>query len=148
MEKNKIQGITFIALLLIGGLIWLSPHFKKQKPVSNAISEEYKFVGIKDLSVTEDFFKIQKRLEEKRPKLLWTRDPFKLQPKGSQKAEFGIDNLALSGIAVDETGKIAIINGEIVREGDVIFGIRIIKITEDTVTVEKEGKNYDLKIYY
>lgn len=146
MEKNKVQGIIVMVLFFTAFLIWVYPHLTKRGTISRTVAKEYG-IDIEGAISTEDFFESQKRLEEKRPGLLWTRDPFQLPPKGPQKAEFGISNLVLSGIAVDENGKMAVINDEIVREGDVVFGVRIIRIREDTVTVEKEGKSYDLKLF-
>lgn len=148
MEKNKIQGLIVITLFLVAFLIWLYPFLKKGGPASKIAGERYEIIDIAESGITENFFDVQKDLEEKRPKLSWVRDPFQLPPKGPEKMEFTIDSLVVTGIAIDEKGRIAMINDEIVREGDVVFGVKVIRITEDAVTVEKDGKNYDLKIYY
>lgn len=144
MEKNKIQIILFTVLMLAGAMLWIYPYFKKKGSAKETITGRYEVIEIKEPVYKEDFFTMQKQLEEKRPKLEWTRNPF-IPPQKETKSTVG--ELVLSGIAVDERGRIAIINGEIVREGDVIFGVKIIEITQDSVTVEGEGKSYTLKLY-
>lgn len=55
-----------------------------------------------------------------------------------------ITDLKLEGIASSPAGKpIAIMNGEIVKEGDRFGIIEIEKITKKTVTVVMGGKKYD-----
>lgn len=143
MEKIKLQIIIMIALMLIGMAIWIYPVFKKISAPRLKIKE---YAIMEDIVPIENFFKRQEILEEKRPKLILVRDPFQL-PSKEIITEFTVESLKLSGIATDERGKLAIINDEIVREGDIIFGIKILKITEDKVIVEKEGEEYTLKIF-
>lgn len=55
-----------------------------------------------------------------------------------------IADLRLEGIASAPKGKlVAILNGEIVKEGDRFGDIEIKKITKKTVTIMMGGKNYD-----
>lgn len=143
MEKSKTQNIIFGALLLAGAIIWIYPLFKGKDDLPQAKLEKYTVTEMQEPSVREDFFRIQKEKQAKRPQLLWGRDPFQLPlVKGGEGSD-----LVLSGIAVDEKGKIAIINNEIVRENDVMFGAKIIQIKKDSVTIERDGKTSNLKIY-
>lgn len=143
MQKTKLQAIIMAALILIGASIWAYPVLKKISAPKPKIEE---YTIIEDTAKAEDFFKLQERLEEKRPAFSFSRDPFQLQPK-EIITEFTVEGLKLSGIATDEKGKLAIINDEIVREGDTIFNIKVLEITEDKVIVEKEGKEYTLKFF-
>lgn len=148
MEKSKIQAVVFILLISIAGVFWLSPFLKKGSQAKRDIGTTgYEIMDVKEITPSEDFFETQKQLEEKRQKLSWSRDPFHLSPKAAEKTGPSVEGLKLSGIAADEKGKIAIINDEIVREGDSILGIKITKITDSNVTVEKEGKSYNIEIY-
>ncbi|MBN1794444.1 MAG: hypothetical protein JW844_05715 [Candidatus Omnitrophica bacterium] len=75
------------------------------------------------------------------------RDPFVplLKPDGTPNADVygpgSIEELNLEGIAWDSGGEgIAIINGNLVKEGDKIGNITIVKITKEGVQVEIDGE--------
>ena len=73
------------------------------------------------------------------------RDPF--IPEGqleSVEKQLGASQLRLEGIILDPSGKsIAILNGEIVKEGDNFAGLEIKKIETNQVTfVNKEGEAF------
>lgn len=143
MEKNKIQAISFIAMLLAGIMLWVYPAIKKRIGSAEKGAEKYKVVDMARLDYSEDFFEMQKKMEGERPKQEWARDPFQLSLK-----EAGAESeLRVNGLAVDEKGRIAMINNEIVREGDVILGVKVLKITDDSVIIQKDGKECELEIY-
>lgn len=151
MEKTKLQAIAVVILFSIGAVLWIFPYFSKRKTESDIKESDikvkgYEVIKIEEPNFSKDFFETQKQMEEKRPKLIWTRDPFSLLPKEPLKPKSVLDELVLSGIAVDEKGRIAIINGEIVREGDTILGLKVLEIKENSVVVEKEGKSYNIEL--
>jgi type II secretory pathway component PulC len=142
MQKNNIQIIVFVILLLFGAIIWFLPVLQKgEKALCSSAKLQNDYL-VEELISVEDFVLSQEKLEAKRPQLSWGRDPFLMSAKTSEEKE-----LMLSGVAVDEKGKIAIINNEIVREGDMILGAKIIEIKEDSVTIEKDGKIDNLKTF-
>lgn len=147
MEKNKVQAIVLISLFVVAGIIWVYPRLKKKDAALPATIKKYEVVSIEQLDYARRFFDSQKQKEAARPRLAWVRDPFHLPPPVPGKATFSIEGLQLTGIAVDPGGRIAIINDEIVREGDEFFGIKITTIMKDSVVVEKNGEKYRLKIY-
>lgn len=147
MEKNKIKMLMFLVLLAVGAFFWLYPHLKRKGIVKEAVTRGYEVIEINEPNYAEDFFETQRRLEGKRSKLVWVRNPFILPQKETQTVESDVRELVLSGIAVDEVGRIAIVNDRIVREGDTISGVKIIEIKEDSIIVEKEGKSYTLRLY-
>lgn len=74
----------------------------------------------------------------------WARDPFSppenkdLQPKDRA--------LKLTGLFVRSGKKIAVINSSFVKEGDTLQGITVLKIEDDRVLVNRDGKEYYLRI--
>ncbi|MCX5677759.1 MAG: hypothetical protein NTY76_01465 [Candidatus Omnitrophica bacterium] len=58
-----------------------------------------------------------------------------------------VADVKLEGVASTPRGKIAaILNGEIVKEGDKFGDIEIKKITKKTVTIIMGGKNYNIDL--
>jgi len=56
-----------------------------------------------------------------------------------------IADIRLEGIATRPKGRlVAILNGEIVKEGDRFGSIEIKKITKKTVTIEIDGNSFDI----
>ena len=78
------------------------------------------------------------------------RDPFSI----SRGAKVKVDesgskiNLKLEGVVVDPSGRsVAIVNGEMVSEGDKVGGlITVKKITSQGVEFESEGKAFSIPI--
>jgi hypothetical protein len=52
------------------------------------------------------------------------------------------NKVALKGILYSEDNPSAIIDGKIVKEGDIINGIKVVKIHKDTVEFEKDGEKW------
>jgi len=82
------------------------------------------------------------------------RDPFiSLVGKEKAAAAAGLDgitaiqDIALEGIALDASGKyIAILNGEIVREGESFGILRVRKISRQSVEISLDTTNYVLEL--
>jgi len=53
----------------------------------------------------------------------------------------------VTAILYDEENASAIVDGSVVREGDVIEGYKVIKIHREEVEFEKKGKRFTKKIY-
>lgn len=80
------------------------------------------------------------------------RDPFLplVDEQGFYLADpvsFSPDELSLSGILWDPQGKSsALINNKMVSVGETIYGCIITAITQDSVTLSKDGKEYIISI--
>lgn len=81
------------------------------------------------------------------------RDPFmslvtkdgRILPGAKVTTETGDVNL--EGIIWDPAGKsLAIINGKAVKKNDFIFGLTVLEIKEDSVVLEKMGKEFIVKV--
>ncbi|MBU4346426.1 MAG: pilus assembly protein PilP [Candidatus Omnitrophica bacterium] len=60
---------------------------------------------------------------------------------------YSSDELYLSGILWDPQGKSScLINNQIVRVGESVYGFMIKNISKDSVTVSKEGKEYIIRV--
>jgi len=68
----------------------------------------------------------------------WRHDPFAIEGKWFSQLTF--TDVKVSGIVWGPDGYKALINDFVVRPGDVVKGIRILRITEEGVEVEKDGR--------
>lgn len=60
---------------------------------------------------------------------------------------YSFSNLRLSGILWDPLGKSsALINNQIIKVGESIWGFKVINITKDSVTFFKDGKDYIIRL--
>ena len=79
----------------------------------------------------------------------WGSDPFRSVIKRSPKATDKPDDrlkLILSGIIFNDKSPMAVINRKTVRPGDIINGTRIVSINRKSVTVEQNGKQFQLTV--
>ncbi len=67
------------------------------------------------------------------------------QGKPKVKPENKIPKLELKGIIFDKENPMAIINGEVYREGDLIEGFRVVRITKDGVKLVSSNNQLYLK---
>jgi len=67
------------------------------------------------------------------------------QAKPKVKPENNIPKLELKGIFFDKDNPMAIINGEVYREGDLIEGFRVVRITKDGVKLVSQDNQLYLK---
>lgn len=75
-------------------------------------------------------------------------EPPALEPQELRKLSVSAEpEFRLNGILYDaEAGSIAIINNQILREGDSIEGAKLVSILRDEIELEFEGKTINLKI--
>jgi len=77
------------------------------------------------------------------------KNPF--APPVAKKTELSVEdfsnmNLSIEGIIWDEKKPLAIVNGKIVKEGDIIEGIVVSEILKDSVVFIIDYKKYEIKI--
>lgn len=73
------------------------------------------------------------------------RDPMRPAPSGgTQGTDYG--NLIVGGILYSQDNPMVVINGQIVRQGDVINEIKVLKINKDNVIFEKNDKRWMQKV--
>jgi len=82
------------------------------------------------------------------------RDPFvplvgvNIQTTGSLEDVLSIEDVKLQGLAVDSAGKrAAIMNGEMVKEGETVGRVTVKKILRNRVIILIGEDEYDLNIY-
>ncbi|MDH3892037.1 MAG: hypothetical protein OEV49_13230 [candidate division Zixibacteria bacterium] len=79
----------------------------------------------------------------------WGADPFRTvikpssKPADKPKEEL---KLILSGIVFNDKSPMAVINKKSVRTGDSINGARIVSIDRNSVTVERNGRTFTLRV--
>ena len=81
------------------------------------------------------------------------RDPFVPLVLGEKRAYLGLesvemlDDVKLEGIVFDPFGKsMAMLNGEVVEEGNKIHNIEIIKIYDDAIVIKIYAKTYRVSL--
>lgn len=72
------------------------------------------------------------------------RDPMQFGSVTAARSD--IEGLVVRGIVFSEDKPSAIINGKIVRQGDIVSGATIIKINESSVEFEFEGKRWTRQV--
>ena len=76
---------------------------------------------------------------------LKAKNPFSKNHADIAKYKFRSGNLVLSGIFYDGKRPLALINDQMVGEGEAIAGKRVIKITRDEVLLKDQEKEYRLR---
>ena len=79
----------------------------------------------------------------------WLDDPVLLAASTSSKRspdKFPTNKGRVSSIAYSESHALAFINDKMVSEGDVVDGVTVFKIHEDTVEFEKSGTRWTQKV--
>ncbi|MFC1698534.1 hypothetical protein ACFL1I_01075 [Candidatus Omnitrophota bacterium] len=67
--------------------------------------------------------------------------------RSGQEVSYYSENLNLSGILWDPRGaSSAVINGEVVKLGDPVAGFVLKEVTENSITVSKDGQEYVIRL--
>ena len=95
-------------------------------------------------TITAASSEIVKRVPMPRPKSL--RDPMQFGSAASEQDKN--EKLIVKGIVYCEDDPSAVIGSQIVHEGDEVTGATVVKISEDSVEFEKNGKRWTQKVQY
>lgn len=165
--RKLLDNPYFVGLLVIGAIIiaFRKPLFSWLKDIKSAPTISY--VSTNVTAIAE---KIKPQTPPPPPvevlpdtkidvqNIQWiltpTRNPFKKVAKKDATRTNTVENVApqpeqqfkLSGIVVEKTKKFAVINNQILSEGDTISGYRVITIEQDYVVLE--GFNQKRKITF
>lgn len=143
MKKEQKQVIAIAVLFTIAGLLFIKTFFFK-KPLGEKAGPEIpgEVTTAGKQEEKKDFFVLEEALKKTRQKLVWERDPFEFPPKELERSE----GLNLTGVIYDGESPVAVINDVIVHEGDEIEGVKVIKIEQNSVVLEKDGKPFTLEL--
>ena len=139
-KKQKIEFITagfLIVIFLVLSIKAVARITKPRRPRSAAKST----AGV-PADVVQDLAAVTNNIISRGKALLWKHDPFRLSPSISGSLQSG--TLHLEGILWDNKAPYAIINGQILKEGDNINNQKIIEIGTSFVIVNDGEKNYKL----
>ncbi|MBU1853792.1 MAG: hypothetical protein KJ957_07105 [Candidatus Omnitrophica bacterium] len=125
-------GIIFLIFLVIGNVQKIH---KKKFLIIKANTE---VVSSLSAPISFDIPEI----EESDIKEGWGRDPFFLGPSMGATLE----GLILNGIVWDKDTPYAIINNNVVEVGEILGGVTIIEINQNSVVLEQEEETYTLKL--
>ena len=75
---------------------------------------------------------------------LWTAD---LISPALDFLPISTKKVVVTAIVYGEENASAVVSGSVVREGDIVEGFKVVKIYEDKVEFEKNGKSFTKKVY-
>lgn len=151
MKKAKLEYIITSVLVIvliafvIDGIKRVQRKQIKRKVTAKKIllkSEKAESGGL-DTSMS-----LQEEMKKRGKSLKWKSDPFTLERVSVEAEEEAPTNLTLTGILWDEVEPLAIINEKIVKVGDKILGGNVTEITQNSVTIIKDQKEYKLWIKF
>ncbi|HON55738.1 MAG TPA: hypothetical protein PLJ38_01840, partial [bacterium] len=154
------EKTTFYFLIFIICLSWFYyfySHYSNTQTIKLEINDELAKLNARaNFTIPE----INDNIDTAAPKnnIQYLKDPFVYtvieKPKSSdsqrqtvkilQPTAFNISNIILTGIVDIKKMRYAIINDNIVKEGDNILGANIIKILNDRVVLKYEDKLYEI----
>ncbi|NQT06972.1 MAG: hypothetical protein HQ575_05470 [Candidatus Omnitrophica bacterium] len=130
--EMAITGAAVIALLIILANTFMSPEKNATKSSSEELdSQKGKPADNKSADVAA---------KDKD----WGRDPFGLEKLPEEES---VVSFVLNGIIWDEDNPYAIINDEVVREGDKIRGYKVIEIKEGSVLLDDGTERFSLDVW-
>lgn len=157
-KKSKIEIMITSFMVVIFILILVNSIktiFKSKRSASkdpHLSTDVFKEIIVRDVISPKDIEVIgnqdmYKDIKEEEDAKLWGRDPFSMEAALSDGA-ISISDLKLEGI-LSRHGQNphAIINGEVLEEGDKVGDATIVEISKDTVIVTDGEKNYSLHLW-
>jgi hypothetical protein len=73
------------------------------------------------------------------------RDPFSPPSRGGSEIVKTRKEVQLEGSVFDPLeGSVAIVNGQMIREGDLVDGFRLVKLEENKASFEREGEIFEV----
>jgi hypothetical protein len=145
MEKKKLEQVILIVLIPIFLLSVLYTYASKTEL----------FKKVKESTVSEEAAEDKEIDNIQRPNRLANtkyegsaKDPLKdlfkeyIQkfPKKQTKTTVPLPSLSIQGIIWNTNMPQAIVNGQIVKEGDSVSGVRVVKIEKEGITVDNQGQ--------
>ena len=147
MSKNVknavVLGVLFLVIMLVYGKnIFKSTPSSSRQETAGLVQPGTETPAVPGAELTEEI---------RKPKRIppgWGRDPFIAEETGPTKLTKVQQprKLYLSGIANKEGLYLAIIDGKVVKKGDMIEGREITNITEDAVILKRDNKIEILKL--
>jgi len=137
MEKKRLEIIITLALCIIFLAVSMRAVSAARKKTKGKIAVQMPSQGVVSIAVNPPLTEVSE------DKLSWVKDPFsgKLYSSSSEM------ELRLEGILWDPKKPAAIINGEVVKIGDVLAGgSRIVAIKQNMVVVNDGMRNIEIKL--
>ena len=157
--KRGVIMVAVLAIVMVGLWLWvlgIVPLKKKvreliERPATGQVTPEELRKKAEETALSlSNWLEKQGKLDKMLVYHQGRRDPFLLPVKRKEKVKKSLPmeppQLALKGIAWDETEPLALINGLLVKEGDTIQGARIVKIDFDRVAVRYGSKKFVIKL--
>ena len=115
--------------------------------VSPRINESLSEINVEGLIQKEPKLSFPSSILEETDPIVGEKDPFWLPGrKNADEPSRRFGDWQLTAIILKNNRGVAIINGTILREGDLIGGVLVQKILRDRVYLSREGKKVEVKI--
>lgn len=138
---------TFVFGLLIGSLIWAYFSFSGRKPSNLRPARQQAATAGPAVPASVPPAALNKQTVAEYEKISWGKDPFYHRHQSKPRAAVPDKvKLHLLGILYREVNAQALINGRVVREGDIVAGYRIESIERDHVKISDGKKVVILRV--
>jgi len=115
------------------------------EPIPVETSSQKREIINKEMMIKEE--SLVKEVESVDSEIIQEAQEFVLEEKKAVSGPAVLPDLALSGVFFDKKGEsFALINGRIVKEGDLIKGAKLVQILSDRVEMEIEGFPFSVRI--
>ena len=144
-KKERFQ-IAVIVVFIIFGIIRLATLKNRNKNEQSTLPIQNIIAAVNSISTKADqpVPPLDRTSQLTQAKQRWGRDPFfglPIEDNGFRESttDQSSDELVLSGISLKGNRAMAIVNRTIVREGDEVFGMKVLAIERDRVVFAKNS---------
>ena len=138
------QQTKLIILLTLAGIFFII--LSINKPRKNSLQQKNIEVSTALLqSYYELANKVIKNYEILNVDIVVNKDPFLIKQPKQEEGKIFLPKINVQGVLSGEKPKV-IIDGEILEEGDIIRGIRILKIRNNRLELLYKGENFVLRV--
>lgn len=152
LKKNEKTMLVVIGIVVIAFAVMDPYYLWKTKPEPELTEKQKQRKEQKEKQAADKGTVTQKRVivgqirfipENPIPLKGWGRDPF-VQARPDLDEEDILDKLRLSAISVQGDSRMALINSNLVRVGDIINGMKVNSILTDRVILTSGNRTYQL----
>lgn len=144
MDKKRVEIIISGILILVFILVWsntikvIKKRVRQRVPLPSPVSVE-----TIPKEEKKEIYTRERPKEDKVERLVWVRCPFSGKIYTSQE---GLQDIELEGIIWDDKNPLAMINGRVIKIGDMVSGNRVVDIKKDRVILNDGTRNFEIQL--
>lgn len=153
-QKESIVAVILFILLIYLAWANLIREPERDEPPALETVEEIEEAPAPPGTQRPSGLEAMLELQEERAAGDWGRDPFRGRPAEEEEPETApepgereeVSGLILRGIASMNGAKQALIGAEVLSEGEMVQGYKVVAIEESRVILIKEGREHEIRI--